>query len=99
MFCPETALNAPSSLLLSKQQRLGPLLSIEYRQSRLAAVVEAARTRVPLPDALRTEGHRVQGCLVRTWFVPELRNGRCYFHSDSDAAMLKALLGLVCDVY
>ena len=78
---------------------LARLASVRDPQSRLALAVERARKRPPLPDNLRADGHRVEGCQVRLWFVPELKNGSCWFHTDSDAVTLKALVGLLCDFY
>ena len=67
-------------------------------QARLQLAVDLARARTGLPDALRTDAHRVHGCLVRLWFVATLRDGRCWFATDSDAVSLKALVGLLCDL-
>ena len=87
------------TLLEHQQQRLAPLLQIADSQQRLACLVEEARRRPALPLALRVEAHRVEGCLVRVWFVPEFRDGRCHFHCDSDAVSLKAVGGLLCELY
>jgi cysteine desulfuration protein SufE len=81
------------------QERLSALLCISNAQQRLASLVEAARSRASLPDVLRREEYQVQGCLVRTWFVPRFRDGQCEFQCDSDAAMLKAVIGLLCDTF
>ena len=89
----------PPTLLEHQQQRLAPLLQIGDSQQRLARLVEEARRRPALAAALRVEAHRVEGCLVRVWFVPEFRDGRCYFQCDSDAVSLKAVGGLLCDLF
>jgi cysteine desulfuration protein SufE len=67
-------------------------------QARFGWVVEQARRRPPLPDAWRLDRFLVPGCQVRLWFVPELRDGRCWFRSDSDAVTLRALVGLLGDL-
>ncbi len=36
---------------------------------------------------------------MRVWFVPELRDGKCFFQCDSDAVSLKAVGGLLCELY
>lgn len=87
------------ALLLHQQQLLAPLLQIADPQARLARLVEQARQRPSLPQDLRDERHRVEGCLVRIWFVPLWRNGRCHFQCDSDAVSLKAVGGLLCQLY
>ena len=78
---------------------LEPILAVRDPQQRLARLVELAKARPLLADALKLDVHRVEGCQVRIWFVPEFREGRCWFQSDSDAITLKALVGLLCEVY
>jgi cysteine desulfuration protein SufE len=90
---------ASPTLLAKEQELLTVLLEVRNPQQRLAMIVEHARRRAPLDAASRVEGYRVQGCLVRTWFIADMRDGKCAFKSDSDAVMLKALLGLLCDLY
>ena len=87
------------TLLEKEQQLLSALLAIRNPQQRLATIVDRARHRAALDAVHRTEANRVPGCLVRTWFTAEFRAGKCWFSADSDAVMLKALLGMVCDLY
>lgn len=88
----------PPSLLDRERDLVGRLTALRDPQARFAWAVEQARLRSPLPDALRLESHRVQGCLVRLWLVPEFRDGRCWFQTDSDAATLRAFSGILCDL-
>lgn len=88
-----------TSLAAQQSRRLAPLLRIADAQARLARLVEEARQRPPLAPARRVEGNRVEGCLVRVWFVAELRDGQCHFECDSDAVSLKAAGGLLCELY
>lgn len=92
--------NGPSHPSLQDREcdLVGRLTALRDPQARFAWAVEQARLRNPLPDALRQETFRVQGCLVRLWFVPEIRDGRCWFQTDSDAATLRAFSGILCDL-
>jgi cysteine desulfuration protein SufE len=94
---PTDAVNSP--LLQHQHQRLAPLLQIGDPQMRFARLLEEARHRPPLDSTLRIEANRVEGCLVRVWFVSGLENGKCFFRCDSDAVSLKAMGGLVCELY
>jgi len=89
----------PSALLAAQHQRLARLFEIGDPQQRLARVVHDAAKLPALETALRTEANRVEGCLVRVWFVPEFRGGQCFFRCDSDAVSLKAVGGLLCELY
>lgn len=68
-------------------------------QQRFTLCVDRARLRPLLPDSLRLDLHRVEGCLVRIWFIPRFDAGRCWFDLDSDALTLKAIAGLLCELY
>ena len=78
---------------------IAPILAVRDPQQRLARLVEMAKARPLLPDALKLDVHHVEGCQVRIWFIPVFQDGRCWFQSDSDAITLKALVGLLCEVY
>jgi cysteine desulfuration protein SufE len=86
--------------LAEKQRRLiEDYAIIPDPQERLAAVVDQARQRPPLPDSERIEGNRVRGCVSQAWLVSELRGGRCFFRSDADSPLVRGLLALLCDFY
>ena len=86
-------------MLEKQQQRLAELLQIGDPQQRLARVMHAAPKFPAIEPELRIEANRVEGCLVRIWFVPEFRHGKCFFRCDSDAVSLKAVGGLLCELY
>lgn len=75
------------------------LATIPDPQARFGWLIEQARTRPLLPAELRRDEYRVPGCQVRLWFVPDYRDGCCWFQLDSDAVSLKAIGGLICDFY
>ena len=66
-------------------------------QQRLASLIDWARHRPGLEPEFRTDRFRVTGCLVRTWWVAEVRGDGVWFGLDSDAASLKALGGFLCE--
>ena len=62
-------------------------------------MVEQARLRPALAADMKTEAHRVPGCLANLWLVAESREGRCCFQCDSDSQIVRAVAGLLCDFY
>ena len=87
------------TLAVKQRQLVADYSLIDDPQERLAAVVDHARRRPPLPEAERTETHRVKGCVSLAWVVGEMRDGRCYFRSDADSPLVRGLLVLLCDFY
>lgn len=90
----------PASGALADREQAAEAVLARLRdpQSRFAWLVERMRERPHLPDAFRLDDYRVSGCLVRLWFVPEFREGRCWFRTDSDAVTLRAITGFWCDI-
>ncbi len=86
--------------LAERQAHLTSRLSaLKSGQDRLAALVEEAKALPPLPSELRIEANLIPGCLAKLWFVPELRDGKCFFRCDSDSLVVKAIAHLLCDFY
>jgi cysteine desulfuration protein SufE len=83
-----------------KRDRLISRLSaIQGFHDRFAHVVEQGKARPSLDPALKSDQHKVDGCLSNLWFVPEFRDGRCYFAVDADSLIVKAIALLLCDLY
>lgn len=86
--------------LADKQRQIvGRLSLIEDPHERLAALMSRAK-KIPAPDpAHLTEENRVQGCQSRVWLAGELDSGVCHWRMESDAPMVKGLVGLLCELY
>jgi cysteine desulfuration protein SufE len=82
-----------------QQQLVDDLAIIEDPQERLGAVVDRARRLAPLPEADRTEDHRVHGCVSQVWLLGELRDGRCQFRCDADGPLVKGLVAFLCEFF
>ena len=75
------------------------LESLKNGQDRLGLLVERAKTKLPLAPELRREKNLIPGCLAKLWFVPEFRNGQCFFACDSNSLVVKAVASLLCEFY
>ena len=58
-------------------------------------VLWLAKKLQPLPEELRTEEHKVKGCVSQVYVVGELQEGKLHWQGDSDAAITKGLLALL----
>jgi cysteine desulfuration protein SufE len=58
-------------------------------------VLWLAKKLKPFPDELRTEAHKVKGCVSQVYVVGALEQGRLHWQGDSDAAITKGLLALL----
>lgn len=82
-----------------QEQLTAALGRLRDPQERLAWLIEEARRRPRMDAALRTDANRIEGCLARLWIAPAFANGRCHFQSDSDSLLVKAVAGLLCEIY
>jgi cysteine desulfuration protein SufE len=81
-----------------KQQQLVAKLSlIEDLQERLAYVVDRAKKLPALPEEMRVDANRVQGCVSRVWLTGEASGGFLRLNVDADSTLVKGLAWLVCD--
>jgi cysteine desulfuration protein SufE len=67
-------------------------------------VIELGRMLEPLPDALRTETNKVQGCASQVWLATDVRpNGAAgptlSFVGDSDAHIVRGLIAILFALY
>jgi len=52
-----------------------------------------------LADEYKIDTFLIEGCLSQLWIFPEFKEGKCYFHTDSDAAITKGTAALLCELY
>ena len=66
---------------------------------RLGYLVERGKLAPGLPEELRIDQFKIEGCMSQLWVVPEFKEGHCYFKSESDSAIVKGIASLLCDFY
>lgn len=81
------------------QQVVEDLAVVDDPQERLAFLVDRARKMPPLPPELRTEAHRVTGCVSVVWLVAEHRDGLCFFRCDAESPIVRGLVAFLCEFY
>ncbi len=69
-------------------------------EERYRFLIDLGRDLAPLPEAERTEAHKVRGCASQVWLVPEREaDGRLSFRADSDAHIVKGLIAVLLQLY
>jgi cysteine desulfuration protein SufE len=86
--------------LAEKQQQLAAQLSaLKNGQDRLALLVAQAKERPSQAYEFRTKENLIPGCLAKLWLTTEFRDRKCFFACDSDSLIVKAIAGMLCDLY
>ena len=64
-------------------------------EERYKYIIDLGKELPSMPDCYRTDEHLVRGCQSKVWLVDEWRDGKLFFQADSDAFIVKGLLGIV----
>ena len=62
-------------------------------------LIEKNKKSQPLPAGFKTEQYLVKGCVSSLWLVPSFEDGKCYFKSDADSLITRAVASVVCELY
>ncbi len=68
-------------------------------EERYKYIIDLGKELEPLPDEHRTEENLVRGCQSQVWLVHQLRADKLFFQADSDAFIVRGLLGVVLAAY
>ena len=68
-------------------------------QEKYQYLIEQAKKSEDFPTELRIDEFKVNGCQSQVWIVPEEKENKLYFKSDSDALIAKGLVTLIASIY
>lgn len=64
-------------------------------EERYRYLIDLGKTVPIMPDELKTESTQVHGCTSKVWMVLKIENGIFQMQADSDAHIVKGLIGLL----
>ena len=68
-------------------------------EDRYKELIQLGKQLPAYPEDKRDEKFKVKGCQSQVWLYPEFKEGRVYYHGDSDALLVKGIVGLLTSVY
>ena len=68
-------------------------------QEKYQYLIEQAKKSDEFPIELRVDEFKVNGCQSQGWLVPEEKDDKLFFKSDSDALIAKGLVTLIAAIY
>lgn len=77
----------------------GRFLKFNDWEDRYKEIIQIGRTLPPYPEDKREEKFKVKGCQSQVWLYPEFKDGKVFFEADSDAVLVKGIVGLLTTVY
>lgn len=68
-------------------------------EDRYKYIIDLGKELPPLPEELHTDDRKIRGCQSQVWIETRLEDGRLLMDVDSDAFIVKGLLGVVLAAY
>lgn len=68
-------------------------------EGRYAYLVDLGKTVPEMDEALKTSENEVRGCTSKVWMAWEIRDGAFHFQADSNAMIVKGLIGVLMAIY
>jgi len=99
MTTPLTLPAAPFGHSITTDDILDTLGFFDSWEDRYKYIIDLGKELPPLPGELRTEDRLVRGCQSQVWIATALVDGRLQIAVDSDAFIVKGLLGIVLAAY
>ncbi|MGX9354026.1 SufE family protein [Roseobacteraceae bacterium S113] len=72
---------------------------LEDWEDRYRYVIEQGKAMDPLPEALKVQATKVDGCASQVWLHPIIEDGRLRFDGESDAMIVNGLIALLRTLY
>ena len=99
MSMPEASGENPFGHAISSQDILDSLGFFDSWEERYKYIIDLGKDLPPMPADLHTEDRLVRGCQSMVWIDTSLQDGRLQLAVDSDAFIVKGLLGVVLAAY
>ena len=81
---------------------LESLAFLDTWEDRYRFIIDLGRELPPMDEALKTDGSKVRGCMSQVWLVGTADGAappRLHFLADSDALIVKGLIGVLLAIY
>lgn len=73
--------------------------SFDQWEDRYREIIKIGKHLTGLEESDRQEKYRIKGCQSQVWLKPQLKSGKVIFYGDSDAVLVKGIVGLLIEVY
>jgi cysteine desulfuration protein SufE len=94
-----TSIENPFGNSISTDDILDTLGFFDSWEDRYRYIIDLGKDLPPMAESLHTQEHLVRGCQSQVWIDTALKGGRLQLTVDSDAFIVKGLLGLILAAY
>lgn len=100
-------------LMILYDQEIGEEMNIDDKISQLVSrftkfaqwedryreLIQTGKKIKGLKDSDKVEKFRIKGCQSQVWLKPEYKDGVVSFYADSDAILVKGIIGILLEIY
>lgn len=87
------------SVKTREEKILNDFESLSSWEDRYAKIIASGKKLPVMPEEYRTEENKVRGCQSQVWMFAKLEDGKVHFFTDSDALIVKGLIGILMELY
>lgn len=99
-YFAQERVNGKTMASAALQQIIDDFALFDGWEDRYGYLIDLAKNLPPFPNELKTANHLVKGCMSQVWLVPERsEDGRFHFRADSDAVLVRGLIGVLYAAY
>jgi len=62
-------------------------------------LIQKGRTLSEMPESIKIDKYKINGCQSEVWVYPEFKEGKLYFTIDGEAAIIKGILVILNEIY
>lgn len=74
-------------------------LSFDDWEDRYRELITIGKSLPPMGDEYKVEKYRIKGCQSQVWLKPIFKDSKVSFLADSDAILVKGIVGILLNVY
>ena len=81
-----------------EQELIDDFSLFETWEEKYEYLIDLGKKLTPLDPAFKTEDYKIKGCQSSVWIHSYAKDGHVYFEGDSDAIIVRGLVGLMITV-
>jgi len=89
----------PTSITEVQDQIIDDFSLMDEWEDKYAYIIELGKKIPELPVEYKSEANIIKGCQSKVWMVSKYENGIITYFADSDAMIVKGLVGLLLKTY
>ncbi|MFA5630936.1 MAG: SufE family protein [Porticoccaceae bacterium] len=91
--------NTPFGTTITAADIIDTLGFFDTWEERYKYIIDLGKELPAMADAKKDDAHLVRGCQSQVWIDSSIDNDRLWFETDSDAFIVKGLLGVILAAY